>query len=204
MILERFNNGQYGVASWFYDFFEARLEGVRVYSIDYQLLCLQKILIELNKKELFKPNKLVLSHKREAEDLVYYLDNEENIPFDIFEFIRVHSIVMKRSTMIDFYGISAIQREDVQEIINGVIVIMYCGMGVKLITDSDAWLEYDLEGNEQKKSAAINAKRLKSALEEIEKQLGFEPVYDHSKYAYVHKYELKNYFEDDGTPEVRI
>ncbi|MDH4472200.1 MAG: hypothetical protein QE487_06305 [Fluviicola sp.] len=204
MILERLNNGQYGVASWFYDFFEAKLEGISVDSIESRLLCLQKILTELNEKELFKTNKLVLSHRREEEDRVYYLENKAHIPFDIFEFIRVHSIEMKRSTMLYFHGISTIQRGDIQEIINGAIVIMYSDIGVKLITDSDAWLEYDLEGNDQKKSAAINAKRLKSALEEIEMRVGFEPVYDHSKYAYVHKYELKNYFEYNGTPEIRL
>lgn len=204
MILERLNNGQYGVAKWFYDFFEAKLEGVDTDSIEAKLQCLQKILDVLTEYELFEATRLIFNHERGKEDIEYRLSTTDNGAFSLFEFIRSNSIEMKVCTEIDCSGRSVIYGVNQKEVVSGVFVILYSGMGIRIMTDSDVWLEYDLEGKPQQEIAALNASRLKSALEEIEKRLGFEPVYDHSKYAYVHKYELKNYFENDGTPQAVI
>jgi len=203
MILERINNGQDGVAEWFYDFFEAKLQGVNLESLETRLNCLNKILLILGEFDLFTPKKVVINHEKLKESVSIDVKNGKNT-LDLRDYFDSNGIEFIEGTHLSIYGSSVIHLVNQHEVLDGVFVILYTGAGINLMTDSDAWLEYDLEGNDQKKSAAINAKRLKSALEEIEQQLGFEPVYDHSKYAYVHKYELKNYFEDDGTPQVMI
>lgn len=203
MILERINDGQDGVAEWFYDFFEAKLQGVNLESLETRLTCLNKVLLILGEFDLFTAKKVVISHEKLKDSASIDATNGNNT-LDLRDYFDSNGIEFIEGTHLSIYGSSVIHLVNQHEVVDGVFVIQYTGAGVNLMTDSDVWLEYDLEGKPQQEIAALNACRLKSALEKIEKQLGFEPVYDHSKYAYVHKYELKNYFEDDGTPEIRI
>lgn len=194
MIIERLNTGQEGVADWFYDFFEAESEGVQVSTIELKLECFDTLLKILKKYKLFAVKELNLIYTRNRLERKILLTPEESENFKINEFIKINLDSIGDFITLECYGTSFIGQEEEK----GAFTIIFSLAHMMIITDSDAWLRLGLDGNLQEEIYKLNAPRLKAALEEIEEKLGFEPVYDHSKYAYVNKYELINVNDDEG------
>ncbi len=64
---------------------------------------------------------------------------------------------------------------------------------LSLSTRSDIWMPYNLMAQSQSMVAALNAPRLRAALEAIEQIVGCPGVAEDSRFAKVHGYELRNH-----------
>ncbi|MEZ4462937.1 MAG: hypothetical protein R3F43_00090 [bacterium] len=67
------------------------------------------------------------------------------------------------------------------------------GSSISVWTLSDVWMPYDLQARPHPEVAALNAPRLKAALEAIERMLGVTALSEDTRFAKVDGYELRNY-----------
>ncbi len=82
----------------------------------------------------------------------------------------------------------------------GVRALMLMGASIWVSTWCDAWLPYDLRGRAQPEIRALNAPRLKAALEEMEKAIGFTAVTGQSRFSLPDGHYLNNPLDIDGEP----
>jgi hypothetical protein len=82
----------------------------------------------------------------------------------------------------------------------GVRALMLAGASVWVSTWCDAWLPYDLRGRAQPEIVALNAPRLKAALEQIEEAIGFTALTGQSKFSRADGHDLRNPLDIDGDP----
>ncbi|EAY28344.1 hypothetical protein [Microscilla marina] len=212
MIIKRITQGQYGVAEWFYDFFEAGMGVIKNFNPasdnekSKRLSILDIILNTLHELHLFTLTDIEISYFNQPTK---HDTTEENIKVITPEIIDIKKLLLQHSNINhllpikDLYliGSSEVFQESEHKTSKGIFTIQFSYEGIRIITDADIWLPYNLLAKPQPEIYQLNAPRLKNALEKIEQLTGIEPVYDNTKYARVNKYELENRMDDEDQPE---
>ncbi|WP_299455331.1 hypothetical protein [uncultured Microscilla sp.] len=212
MIIKRITQGQYGVAEWFYDFFEASMGIIKNFNPacdnekDNRLSILDVILNTLRELHLFTLTDIEISYfdqPKKHDTTEEHIQVSKNEIIDIKKLLLQYSNIHNLLPIRDLYlmGSSEIFQESGHKTSKGIFTIQFSYEGIRIITDADIWLPYNLLAEPQPEIYQLNAPRLKNALEKIEQLTGIEPVYDNTKYARVNKYELENRMDDEDQPE---
>ncbi len=212
MIIKRNYDGQDGIAEWHYDFFEAGMGSISIFDPKDQIKkknrieVLTSILSILAKHSLFDLAKItvegVINPEKNKAGKFFSINGGINFQ-NLEELIQANAAAKFKEKFfarsISLFGNSSILSEQGKETIyEGVFLIQFTFFDIRIITDCDAWLPYDINAKEQSNIYQLNAPRLKAALEEIEATTNIEPTWENTKYAIVDKYTIKNYEDELG------
>ncbi|MEZ4462940.1 MAG: hypothetical protein R3F43_00105 [bacterium] len=98
---------------------------------------------------------------------------------------------------LDIHGSSVIASPLGERALQGVLGLTVAaesfGNSISIWTRSDVWMPYDLQARPHPEVAALNAPRLKAALEAVERMLGVTALSEDTRFAKVDGYELRNH-----------